>query len=163
MPSTRQQVIDRDGHVCRYCARTVFPKASPDAPDRPDDLTLDHVVPRRRRGPAYDRGPSTAGNLVVACRACNHAKGEQPLAQWRPDLAGFFPGLPPGELPVARKRVKYDRVQNITSIRLIARRDWLTDNADSWGAADDGLFRARELEAIVAELARRGWGERRVA
>ncbi len=51
------QELFRKGE-CYYC-HSVF---------KPEDLTLDHLVPVARGG------RSTRGNLVVCCRACNQAK-----------------------------------------------------------------------------------------
>ncbi len=44
--------------VCYYCQQSF----------KPEELTLDHVVPVARGG------RSTRGNLVVSCRACNQKK-----------------------------------------------------------------------------------------
>jgi 5-methylcytosine-specific restriction endonuclease McrA len=60
----RGEVFARDGGRCVYCGE-VF---------EVDQLTVDHVEPRVRRG---DR---SSGNLVTACRACNTRKGSQSLA-----------------------------------------------------------------------------------
>jgi len=50
--------------VCAYCGRSY----------KADDMTLDHVAPRRGRS-AYDR----RDNLVLACKPCNAAKADMPL------------------------------------------------------------------------------------
>jgi hypothetical protein len=54
----------RDRNSCRYCGRNV------NWNDRRSDAggQFDHIVPR---------GPSTAENLVVACRGCNIRKGSR--------------------------------------------------------------------------------------
>lgn len=75
--SKRQRIFERDGHRCVYCAATFVP----------EDLTIDHVEPRRKGGDA------SAGNLVTCCRACNAEKGG--AAAWaflarRPDLRENF-------------------------------------------------------------------------
>ena len=57
----REYLLNRDGRQCAYCGKTDLP------------LQLDHVVPKASGG--SDR-PS---NLVLACRACNEAKGKQPI------------------------------------------------------------------------------------
>jgi 5-methylcytosine-specific restriction endonuclease McrA len=68
-PEARAAVIVRDGYECRYCGRAVRERAGSKF-SRPDDtLHIDHVVPMCRGG------TSTVGNLVVACGACNVAKG----------------------------------------------------------------------------------------
>lgn len=63
--SKRFRVYTRDGFACRYCRVT-------------DDLTLDHVVPRRYGG------SHRADNLVTACRRCNARKGAR-----TPEQAGM--------------------------------------------------------------------------
>ncbi len=53
----KQEIFRRDSFTCQYCGR------------KSDDLTLDHVIPRRLGGKhSWD-------NLVTACRGCNHRKG----------------------------------------------------------------------------------------
>jgi len=67
---SRRNVFLRDRHTCQYCGG-VF---------SPGDLTLDHVIPRSRGGEtAWD-------NVVTACKACNHRKGDR-----TPREAGMFP------------------------------------------------------------------------
>ena len=61
---TRQWLLDRHGPVCAYCARRVAA----------DDITLDHVTPRRGQT-AYDR----RDNLVLACQRCNGVKADTPI------------------------------------------------------------------------------------
>lgn len=62
--ATREWLIERHGLVCAYCGRSW----------KADDITLDHVAPRRGRS-AYDR----RDNLVLACKPCNAAKADMPL------------------------------------------------------------------------------------
>lgn len=57
----REQVIRRDGYVCRYCGSTAKPPH------------CDHVVPFSKGG------KSTPDNLVVACASCNSRKGAKLL------------------------------------------------------------------------------------
>lgn len=66
----RRNVFLRDRHICQYCG-----SSSP-----PSDLTLDHVVPRSRGG------ETVWDNVVTACKACNHRKGDR-----TPREAGMFP------------------------------------------------------------------------
>ena len=61
---TSWAVFRRDGFKCRYCG----------VEDQP--LTVDHLVTWE------SGGPSTPENLVAACRRCNSARGELPLAEW---------------------------------------------------------------------------------
>lgn len=58
---SRKNILLRDHNMCQYCGRTSVPQ----------DLTLDHVVPRSRGG--------TSGweNLVACCRSCNNRKGDR--------------------------------------------------------------------------------------
>ena len=58
----------RDGHRCVYCGAT---EASSGA-----HLHLDHLVPRSAGG------EDVATNLVLACRSCNSARHDMPLAAW---------------------------------------------------------------------------------
>lgn len=55
----RRNVFARDGNQCQYCGKH-FPTS---------ELSLDHVVPRSRGGPA------TWENIVTACLRCNVRKG----------------------------------------------------------------------------------------
>lgn len=56
----RSYVFHRDGYTCRYCGNK-----------KAERYELDHIVPRSRGG--SDR----VSNLVVSCRECNVAKGNQ--------------------------------------------------------------------------------------
>jgi len=53
---SRRDVFLRDHYACQYCGRHTH------------DLTLDHVIPRKRGG------PHDWANVVAACKACNHRK-----------------------------------------------------------------------------------------
>ena len=61
---TREWLLQQHGAVCAYCARRVAA----------DDITLDHVTPRRGQT-AYDR----RDNLVLACQRCNGVKADTPI------------------------------------------------------------------------------------
>jgi 5-methylcytosine-specific restriction endonuclease McrA len=65
----RSEVFARDEYRCVYCGQ-VFDS---------DELTVDHVQPRVRRG---DHSP---GNVVTACRACNTRKGSRSIALFLAD------------------------------------------------------------------------------
>ena len=54
---TRQNIFKRDGHRCQYCGT-------------PDELTLDHVLPKSRGG------KTSWDNLATACKRCNSRKGD---------------------------------------------------------------------------------------
>ncbi len=58
---SRRNIFKRDRFTCQYCG--VRPN--------PDDLTIDHVVPRSHGG------QSTWENCVLACVDCNHSKADR--------------------------------------------------------------------------------------
>ena len=58
---SRRNIFRRDRFTCQYCG--VQP--------RPDELTIDHVVPRAQGG------QSTWDNCVLACIKCNHRKADR--------------------------------------------------------------------------------------
>jgi len=60
----RDWLLAQHGPVCAYCGRTI----------PVDDMTLDHVRPRKGQT-AYDR----PDNLVLACPSCNAAKADMPF------------------------------------------------------------------------------------
>lgn len=64
-PLSRRAVFARDCGKCVYCGIAA--------------TSIDHVVPRSRGG------THTWGNVVAACRRCNHAKADRTLAEmgWR--------------------------------------------------------------------------------
>lgn len=55
-------VLRRDGHICGYCGA-------------PNATTVDHVLPKSRRG------PSTWANLIAACVPCNGRKADRTPAE----------------------------------------------------------------------------------
>lgn len=59
IPLTRRNILHRDSYTCQYCGYTG------------DELTLDHVIPRSRKG-----GESWE-NMVTACVRCNVKKGNR--------------------------------------------------------------------------------------
>ena len=72
--STRQidtavswSVFKRDGYACRYCGKDDVP------------LTVDHLVLWE------EGGPSTAENLVSACKKCNRKRGNMHFREWLQD------------------------------------------------------------------------------
>jgi len=54
---TKLEVFNRDRYTCQYCGRQT------------KELTLDHVIPRRRDG------EHNWENVVSACKVCNRRKG----------------------------------------------------------------------------------------
>jgi 5-methylcytosine-specific restriction endonuclease McrA len=60
---TKLEVFNRDQYTCQYCGRQA------------KELTLDHVIPRRRDGEhAWE-------NVVSACKICNRHKGGRTPAE----------------------------------------------------------------------------------
>ncbi len=57
---SRRNVFKRDHFTCQYCG----------CQPKPDELTIDHVVPRARGG------ESTWENCVLACLRCNKRKAD---------------------------------------------------------------------------------------
>jgi 5-methylcytosine-specific restriction endonuclease McrA len=60
------ELVERDGSACVWCGRELWHA----------DLTLEHLLPRSRRG------HTTAENLAVACRRCNRARGTQAVSAY---------------------------------------------------------------------------------
>jgi len=58
---SRENVFERDDHICQYCGRKFHEI----------DLSIDHVIPRERGG------SNTWANLVTACKACNTKKANR--------------------------------------------------------------------------------------
>jgi 5-methylcytosine-specific restriction endonuclease McrA len=66
----RRYIRERDGMRCRYCScMTHLPQGRSD-PDR-FTCTIDHWLPKALGG------TDDESNLVIACRGCNTAKGNQ--------------------------------------------------------------------------------------
>ena len=59
---SRSNILLRDMYTCQYCSE-IFDKK---------DLTLDHVIPKSKKG------PSNWENVVTACKSCNLKKGDKP-------------------------------------------------------------------------------------
>jgi 5-methylcytosine-specific restriction endonuclease McrA len=89
----RQNVFTRDLYTCQYCG------------SRPQDLTIDHVVPISRGG------QDTWENVVAGCRSCNHRKGARTPDEARMQLR---------RKPVEPRLASYPHVLGIE-----ARREWL--------------------------------------
>jgi 5-methylcytosine-specific restriction endonuclease McrA len=82
---TRENVFQRDGYTCQYCAITFEMK----------ELNIDHVIPRDKGG------KTTWENVVCSCIRCNTKKANKLPAEanmfprqkpapphWRPFLSG---------------------------------------------------------------------------
>jgi len=92
LESRRERIFQRDGFRCVYCGALFLP----------EELTLDHVQPRIRRGDMSE------GNLVSACRPCNTAKGAQPAWAFlatRPGLRENFLRYAAGVWPRLRRAI----------------------------------------------------------
>lgn len=63
-----RQIKERDGHACTYCGGTQESTGA--------HLHLDHLTPKSAGG------TDEATNLVLACRSCNSARKDMPLAKW---------------------------------------------------------------------------------
>ena len=81
------QILARDGAECVWCRRELAPGHR--------DLTLEHVIPRLKGGPAW------LENEVAACRPCNRARRHTAPLAWLDDCEqrGLAPNRP---LVVAR-------------------------------------------------------------
>lgn len=64
----RQRLIREHGARCHYCREMTNPNPVGHYPLHP---TVEHIVPR------FLGGPTAMFNLVIACRACNEARGSE--------------------------------------------------------------------------------------
>jgi 5-methylcytosine-specific restriction endonuclease McrA len=87
-----RRILDRDGAHCVWCRRPLAPGHR--------DLSLEHVVPRLKGGPAWPE------NEVAACRACNRARGHTAPAAWLEacEGRGLRPDRPAVEASLLRLR-----------------------------------------------------------
>lgn len=70
-PISRMYVYKRDAFMCYVCGiKVVLSKTY-----RPDQATLDHVIPLSKGG------PHTYANLKTCCHSCNAAKSDKDVAQ----------------------------------------------------------------------------------
>lgn len=74
-PEKRLAIHLRDGLACCYCGATVEDGAI---------MTLDHIRPRSKGG------RNEASNLVTACKRCNSARGNRPLAAFARAAAEYL-------------------------------------------------------------------------
>ena len=92
-PEKRLAIYLRDGFTCVYCEKNLHGAA-------PQDITLDHVLPRSMGG------SNESSNLITACKRCNCARGNKPVADFAPlNLSAIFAQLHTplaGYLPLAR-------------------------------------------------------------
>ena len=66
------EAFSREGGRCYWCGRQVHTheRRAPWHPLRPDHATLDHLLPQSKGG------LDTLSNVVLACNACNHERGD---------------------------------------------------------------------------------------
>jgi hypothetical protein len=69
-PALREELFERDGWICHYCAETVTT----------DTVTLDHIVPISRGG------TNAPENLVTACLICNSIKADRTYEEAAADI-----------------------------------------------------------------------------
>jgi 5-methylcytosine-specific restriction endonuclease McrA len=82
-----ERILARDGAECIWCRRELGPGHR--------DLSVEHVIPRLKGGPAW------AENEVPACRPCNRARGHAAPDQWLEDCEAR--GLSPNRAAVERR------------------------------------------------------------
>lgn len=110
-PNTEHRVwldrhMERQNGRCAYCGIPMFLRSNRGKPER--RATLDHVVPRARRG------ADSEGNTVAACAACNAAKADIPAQVFRNSAfvaerkayAATFSPRPPRLLVVKLRRTR---------------------------------------------------------
>jgi hypothetical protein len=78
------------GGRCAYCLRGMTIRPCHTKFTRQTDATFDHVVPIK------EGGRRARWNLVLACAACNQAKGEK---RWRPKFKSGYVQTPNGSFP----------------------------------------------------------------
>lgn len=73
-----EELIAREGGRCRYCKVEVRRNWLED--NRfDDDATIDHIIPKAKGGPNH------ISNYALACRRCNHAKGDRTVEEFLAD------------------------------------------------------------------------------
>ena len=90
----RRNLFARDGNRCQYCGRRFAAS----------DLSLDHVVPRSRGGPA------TWNNIVCACLKCNVKKGGRTPQEANMHL--IRPPVEPRTSPVLSLKLTHGKYQS---------------------------------------------------
>jgi hypothetical protein len=114
------QAISRDGQQCVWCGRAAWP----------DDLTLEHLLPKTRGGRGLPE------NLTLACRRCNRRRGAKPV------IAYVREQLEAGQQPqMDLLRVVLERLSRSGSrphAEYGGRQLELLGRIDGAGSADDG-------------------------
>ena len=92
---SRRAILARDANTCQYCGHSSR------------DLTLDHIIPRRKGGPA------SWDNLVACCDKCNNKKGDKTLKEAnmtllrKPHRPRFIPYLSYATFAAAAKKPEW--------------------------------------------------------
>lgn len=91
-----ERILERDGGTCVWCRRELWLGHR--------DLSVEHVIPRLKGGPAW------AENEVLACRSCNRARGHAAPVPWLEacELRGLDPDRPRVEASLRRLRRAID-------------------------------------------------------
>lgn len=66
----RRKVIERDGQHCYLCTRLCIVYPENKGKQRPNTLTIDHIIPLSRGG------TDSIFNLAVCCATCNGSKDD---------------------------------------------------------------------------------------
>ena len=90
---SKKEVFLRDRYTCQYCTK------------KSQDLTLDHVVPRRQHG------PHTWDNVVTACTRCNLRKAGRTPAEANMKLFKVPRAPDPNPYLILQNRVILDEWQ----------------------------------------------------
>jgi 5-methylcytosine-specific restriction endonuclease McrA len=69
----RQQILQRFGGHCFYCW------------EKPERLTIDHIIPRSKGGTEYH------GNLAPSCHRCNGSKSDKEVIAWLRSQSFYSP------------------------------------------------------------------------
>jgi 5-methylcytosine-specific restriction endonuclease McrA len=94
---SRRNLFKRDGYKCQYCG----------AHPRPDELTIDHIVPRSRGG------ESTWENCVLACIECNKRRPTTPRSTSASQQAGR-----PKWQPLATRHARWRAGRSLSAKRI---------------------------------------------
>jgi len=92
-PERARRILERDGGECVWCRR-------PLEPSHPH-LSLEHVVPRLKGGPAWPE------NEVCACRSCNRRRGHASPLAWLAECERR--GLRPNRTAIRASLERLDR------------------------------------------------------
>lgn len=105
---SNRMLFRRDRHLCLYCGNKF----------EHSELTRDHVIPRAQGG------PDVWGNVVAACRRCNHFKADRTPEQANMSLLAvpFRPNLFEW-MYLSQHNVRADQMDYLEK-QFTGRRDW---------------------------------------